>query len=87
LPPEYLVVPTPLADAPPLPAFLLLAWAPDPPFAPTEEAANDAPLKYVSPPAVLIPPAEPIAYVIEAPLVKVRFVILEYAPPPPPPPA
>jgi hypothetical protein len=55
------------------------------PFAPTEDAANEAPLKYVSPPAAPFDaPPEPIEYVIDAPGVSERFVPFAHAPPPPP---
>lgn len=59
LPPEYFVVPTPLAEAPPAPPVPPPVVPLPPPFAPTVEAPREAPLKYVSPPAVAIAPPVP----------------------------
>src|SRR5260370_21394051 len=74
----------PLAGSPPVPATL--EPPPTPPFAPTDEAASDAPLNHVSPPAVPADPADP-TWTVSVPLSPARLDTFEYPPPPPPDPA
>jgi hypothetical protein len=91
-----LLVPLPLEPTPPAPPFsLVLPAAPaDPPTDPTVDAARDAPLNQVFPPALpcvsfvpvavtAVPPA-PTCMVNATPEDRDRFTELFQAPPPPP---